>query len=148
MGDFLVRRDVGSVLNIEFSESSQPSTAEVESFIDDIEAEVKGSINVARLAIPTSALNPVSYKIVRNIILDGVCARTQAAYGGNVMGLSPREDLFWGRFLDGKIKIEQSPRYLPDATDLTSDSDTDIRSAFLEDSGINYDPIHAMDDEY
>ena len=147
-GQFLVRRDVGSLLNIEFSESTQPSSAEVESAIEDIESEVLGSINVARLAVPTKALNPVSFNIVRNIVLDGVAARCQAMYSGNVLNLSPREELFWSKFVEGRDKIEASPRFLPDAIDLTSEADTDIRSAFLEDSGISHPVKHTMIDVY
>ena len=147
-GQFLIRRDVGSLLNIEFSESTQPSSAEVESAIEDIESEVLGSINVARLAVPTKALNPISYNIVKNIVLDGVAARTQAMYAGNVMGLTPREELFLSRYHEGRDKIEASPRFLPDATDLTSDADTDIRSAFLDDSGLQHALKHEMGQVY
>ena len=147
-GDFLVRRDVASELNIEFSETSQPSSPEVESIILDIEAEVKGCVNVARLAIPTKTANPISYVILHNIVLNGVCARTQAAFGGNVLNLSPREDLYWGRYHEGMMMIKDSPRFLPDAIDLTSEADTDIRSAFLEDSGIDHPVKHTMIDVY
>jgi len=145
---FLVRRDVGTELNIEFSETSQPSSAEVESIIEDIEAEIKGSINVSGLAVPTKALNPISYRIVHNVVLWGVVARVQAAYGGNVMNLSPREEMYWERFMEGKTKIEQYPRYLSDATDLTSTSDLDISSSFIDTHDDYREATHAMDDEY
>ena len=147
-GQFLVRRDVGSLLNIEFSESTQPSSAEVESAIEDIESEVIGSINIAKLAVPTKALNPISFKIVRNIVLDGVAARCQAMFGGNVFNLSPREEMFWGRYLEGRTRIEQYPRSLPDATDLTSSSDLDISSSFIDTHDDYREATHAMDDEY
>jgi len=147
-GQFLVRRDVGSELSIEFSETSQPSSAEVESIILDVESEIKGCVNVARLAVPTKTGQPISYSILHNIVLNGVCARTQAAFGGNVLNLSPREELYYARYKEGMDRIENSPRFLVDAIDLTSEADTDIRSAFLEDSGISHPVKHTMIDVY
>ena len=147
-GQFLVRKDITSLLNIEASETTSPSSAEIESIILDIENEVIGSINVARLAVPTKALNPISYVLVHNVVLWGAAATVQAAYAGNVAGLTPREELFWGRYHEGRTKIENSPRFLVDATDLTSEADTDIRSAFLDDSGLQHPVKHTMIDVY
>ena len=147
-GQFLVRKDITSLLNIESSETTQPSSAEIESIILDIENEVIGSINVARLAVPTKALNPISYTIVHNIVLWGSAATVQAAYAGNVAGLTPRESLFWGRYHEGMTKIENSPRYLSDATDLTSEADTDIRSTFLDGNPLQHALKHEMGQVY
>ena len=146
-GQFIARREIGTLLNIDFSETSQPSSAEVENFILSVESEVIGSINVAKLAIPTKALSPISYEIIRGVVRDGVAAMTQAAYGGNVLNLSPREEMFHGRYLEGRTRIEQYPRSLPDAIDLTGVADTDMDSTFLH-SDISHDNVFAMDDEY
>ena len=147
-GQFLVRRDVGSELSIEFSETTQPSSAEVESIILDVESEIKGCVNVARLAVPTKAANPISYVILHNIVLNGVCARTQAAYGGNVLSLSPREELYYARYKEGMDRIENSPRFLVDAIDLTSEADTDIRSTFLDGNPLQHALKHEMGQVY
>ena len=147
-GQFLVRKDITSLLNIEASETTQPSSAEIESIILDIENEVIGSINVARLAVPTKALNPISYVIVHNIVLWGAAATVQAAYAGNVMSMTPREELFWGRYHEGRTKIENSPRFLADATDLTSEADTDIRSTFLDGNPLQHALKHEMGQVY
>lgn len=147
MSEFLARADVATELNINFTESTQPSSAEVDSIIDDIEADVKGVIRAARLAIPTSASNPVSFKIVRQIVLWGACSRCQAAYGGNVLGDNPREQMYWERYKESRNMILSNPRYLYDATQLSSSTDLDISGITSGDS-CYHEVMHEMDDEY
>jgi len=147
MGSFIVRQDVVTELNISLSETTQPSSVEVEHMIEDIEADVRGVLAVAKVAAPTKTANPYAYRIVSMMALWGVCARVQAAFGGNVINASPREEMYWGRYKDARDLIIKNPRYLADATQLTTSAALDV-DGITDDDDEYHEAIHSMDDEY
>jgi len=146
MGSFLVRQDVATELNVKFSESTQPSIAEIEHMIEDIEAEVRGFVTSAGLAVPTKTANPYSFSFVRMTTMWGVCSRCQAAYGGNVINMSPREEMYWDRYQAYLKKIQDTPSILSDATTLSTQSN--MPDGITDSDDEYHESIHAMDDVY
>ena len=145
---YVTESNVKSELSIDITTSTQPTAAETSEFIDQIEAEVTGVLNVARISTPiSSTTSPNAYKIITQTALWGVCARVLAAYGGVVLDQTPKQNMYWDRYKAKLAEIKDNPNVLDDATYLTADSDLMVDGIVYGDDEYN-NPFFTMDDTW
>lgn len=146
-GLYVDEADVEAELSYVISATSKPSSTQLDQIIDDIEAEVNGvlhSVGVSVASLDESG-TPISWTIIRQTTLWGVCSRTIAAAGGLVMGKGEKEEDYWERYQIKLAAIHDDPDILgSDCPFSTGSSDIKV-AAVCDDDDEAHSRIFELD---
>ena len=143
---YLSVADIERELSCAFSASTEPTDAEIEEFITQVEADLNGQLSSVGVAVPIDqASSPGSYALLKQAATWGVCARVLGAYGGLVTSDAPKAEVYWQRYKDFLNRVKENPAILYDASwDVTK-----VRVDGITDNDDEYhDAIFAMNDEF
>ena len=143
---YLSVADIERELSCAFSASTEPTDAEIEEFITQVEADLNGQLSSVGVAVPIDqASSPGSYALLKQAATWGVCARVLGAYGGLVTSDAPKAEVYWQRYKDFLNRVKENPAILYDASWDT----TKVRVDGITDNDDEYhDAIFAMNDEF
>jgi len=122
---WVTEAQVEGELSYEITTLTQPTTAEVATFILAIEAQVQGILNSVKInpAGITESGTPNTFLVVQQWALWGVCARVIAAAGGLIRSQPQKERNYWDRYNTCWHEIKEDPNTLgTDAPFYTGDT--------------------------
>lgn len=143
---YLSVADIERELSYAFSASTEPTDAEIEEFITQVEADLNGQLSSVGISVPVDqASSPGSYALLRQAATWGVCARVLGAFGGVITDDSSKAAQYWERYVDFLVRVQQNPSILYDA----SWDATKVRVDGITDDDDEYhEAIFAMNDEF
>ena len=130
--------------------TTQPTTAEVVDVIADIESEVQGRLFAVGVSVSglDATATPIAWKVVKQIVLWGVCSRVIAAAGGLIRAQTGKEKDYWDRY-EAKLKaVEKDPRILGSDTPFATGSGALEFSYITSDDDEYYGPVFRTRDEF
>ena len=147
---YITELHIEGELSYAIETTTQPTTAEVGDVISDVESEVNGRLYSVGVSVSglDATTTPIAWRVVKQIVLWGVCSRVIAAAGGLIRAQTGKEKDYWDRY-EAKLKaIEKDPRILgSDTPFLTSASDLEF-SYITSGDDEYYGPVFRTRDEF
>jgi len=148
---FVTEEMVEAELSYLITTSTQPTTAEVLTFITQIEAAVKGILHSLKINPDSITLagTPDAYNNVSMWALWGVCSRVIAAAGGLIRAQPQKEQNYWDRFQQFAENLKEDPNSLAnDVPFYASDSNMVWPAGITDSHDDYYSPEFTMDEEW
>lgn len=143
---YITTADVEREVSFDFTATTTPTAAQVETFIAQVEAELNGILAAAGAIVPvTLAGAPGTYAMVQQAATWGACARAIGAYAGLVAGESPKETMYWERYRDFCDRVRTDPGMLYDAE---FDPDANHVAGLKTTDDDYHEPVFAMNDKF